>query len=88
MEIKLEAQIALYDDATARAFTQIVNVALYSTTEDELRNGLKKISTGEENAEAHHYFEWGFGAHHLWVHQRAGYKSKGLFVSRALIVTF
>ncbi|GAE86134.1 hypothetical protein [Bacteroides reticulotermitis] len=88
MEITLEAPVTIFYNGTAWAFTQIVNVALWSKTEEELRGGLKEISTGAENAEAHHFFEWGFGAHHLWVHQRAGYKCRELLDNRVLIVKF
>jgi hypothetical protein len=88
MEIILENLIAILHNETARAFTQIVNVALWSKTEDELRSGLKEISTDEENAKAHHSFEWGFGAHHLWVHQRAGYQCRELLNRQVLIVRF
>ena len=85
MTITIESLIVIFDNKTAPAFINLVNAVLSSGSEDELRKTLEKCS--KEN-HIDHYFKWGFGSSHFWVHQRIALKSDQVLNNRVLLARF
>ncbi len=86
MKVTIESIVSLIDkEATAMAFTRILNTVLLARTEDELRKSLKKQA---ENNNIDYYFAWGFGSSHFWLKQRLSCQSGQIFDTRVLMARF
>lgn len=87
MVVEIESLVMVLDDKSAQAFVKVVNVLVFTRTEEEIRESLKELYTGKEG-DISKYFVWGFGAHHLWMKHRLIYNAGQVCDSRLLIVRF
>ena len=67
MNVTIESFFCPYCDEVTEAYFRLVNTILFADGEDSLRQGLERLKT---QVPLDDYFVYGFGAHHLWVHQR------------------
>lgn len=67
MNVTIESFFCPYCDEVTETYFRLVNTILFADGEDSLRQGLERLKT---QVPLDDYFVYGFGAHHLWVHQR------------------
>lgn len=67
MNVTIETFFCPYCDEVTEAYFRLVNTILFAADEKELRQGIEKLKS---QIPLDDYFVYGFGAHHLWVHQR------------------
>lgn len=67
MYVTIESLFCSYCDEVAEIFLRLIDTILLASDENELRQGIENLRT---RAPLDDYFVYGFGAHHMWVHQR------------------
>ena len=67
MNVTIESFFCPYCDEVAEIFLQLIDTILFASNEHELRQGIENLKT---RVPLDDYFVYGFGSHHLWVHQR------------------
>ena len=67
MYVTIESLFCSYCDEVAEIFLRLIDTILLASDENELRQGIENLKT---KVLFDDYFVYGFGAHHLWVHQR------------------
>lgn len=67
MNVTIETFFCPYCDEVTEIYFRLVNTILFADGEESLRQGLERLKT---QVPLDDYFVYGFGAHHLWVHQR------------------
>ncbi len=67
MNVTIEASFCPYCDEVAEIYFRLTNTILFASNETELRQGIENLKT---KVPLDDYFVYGFGSHHLWVHQR------------------
>jgi len=85
MTVTIDSLIVIIDNKIASAYLNVINAVLSSGSEDELRKTLEKCSRDNH---IDHYFKWGFGSSHFWVHQRIALKSDQVLKNRVLLARF
>ena len=67
MNVTIETFFCPYCDEATEIYLRLVNTILFANDENSLRKGIETLKT---QVPLDDYFVYGFGAHHLWVHQR------------------
>lgn len=67
MNVTIESFFCSYSAEVTEAYLRLINTILFAVDEDGLRQGIENLKT---QIPLDDYFVYGFGAHHLWVHQR------------------
>lgn len=67
MNVTIESFFCPYSAEVMEAYFRLTNTILFAVDEDGLRQGIENLKT---QIPLDDYFVYGFGAHHLWVHQR------------------
>lgn len=67
MDVTIESLFCSYCDEVAETFLRLIDTILLASNEHELRQGIENLRT---RVPLDDYFVYGFGSHHLWVHQR------------------
>lgn len=67
MNVTIESFFCSYSAEVTEAYLRLINTILFAVDEDGLRRGIENLKT---QIPLDDYFVYGFGAHHLWVHQR------------------
>lgn len=67
MYVTIESLFCSYCDEVAEIFLRLIDTILLASDENELRRGIENLRT---KVPLDDYFMYGFGSHHLWVHQR------------------
>ena len=67
MKVTIETFFCPYCDEATEIYLRLVNTILFADDENSLRRGIEKLKT---QVPLDNYFVYGFGAHHLWGHQR------------------
>ena len=67
MDVTIEYLFCSYCDEVAETFLRLIDTILLASNEHELRQGIENLRT---RVPLDDYFVYGFGSHHLWVHQR------------------
>ena len=86
MEVIIESILCRWNDDVTEAFLKLLNVCLLSTDETILRNAITELK--ETDPKINENFAFGYGAAHLWVHQRPNDSPKQQLPFRILIVRF
>lgn len=69
----------------AACLIRILNAIVRARNETELREALERLKAPAPIS-PYDYFDWGFGHHHFWLHERTGYKTNN--PQRLIIVEF
>lgn len=85
MNVTIETFFCPYCDEVTEAYFRLVNTILFAADEKELRQGIEKLKS---QIPLDDYFVYGFGAHHLWVHQRKASDPTQQFKHRLMIAEF
>lgn len=67
MNVTIESFFCSYSAEVTETYFRLINTILFAVDEDGLRRGIEHLKT---QIPLDDYFVYGFGAHHLWVHQR------------------
>lgn len=67
MNVTIESLFCSYCDEVAEIYLRLIDTILLASDENELRQGIENLRT---RVPLDDYFVYGFGSHHLWVHQR------------------
>ena len=67
MNVTIETFFCPYCDEATEIYLRLVNTILCADDENSLRKSIENLKT---QVPLDDYFVYGFGAHHLWVHQR------------------
>lgn len=67
MNVTIESLFCSYCDEVAEIYLRLIDTILLASNEHELRQGIENLRT---RVPLDDYFVYGFGSHHLWVHQR------------------
>ena len=67
MNVTIESFFCPYCDEVAEIFLRLIDTIIIASNENELRQCIDKLKT---QVPLDDYFVYGFGSHHLWVHQR------------------
>ncbi|MBS5626330.1 MAG: hypothetical protein KHW86_14060 [Porphyromonadaceae bacterium] len=67
MNVTIESSFCPYCDEVTEIYFRLTNTILFASNETELRQGIENLKT---KVALDDYFVYGFGSHHLWVHQR------------------
>ena len=67
MNVTIETFFCPYCDEATEIYLRLVNTILFADDENSLRKGIENLKT---QVPLDDYFVYGFGARHLWVHQR------------------
>ena len=73
MNVTIETFFCPYCDEATEIYLRLVNTILFADDENSLRKGIENLKT---QVPLDDYFVYGFGAHHLWVHQRPSDQSQ------------
>ncbi|UEA87975.1 hypothetical protein [Alistipes senegalensis] len=85
MYVTIESFFCCYCDEVAETFLRLIDTILLASNETELRQGIDKLKS---QIPLDDYFVYGFGSHHLWVHQRKVSDPTQLFRHRLLKAEF
>ena len=67
MNVTIESLFCSYCDEVAEIYLRLIDTILLASNENELRQGIENLRT---RVPLDDYLVYGFGSHHLWVHQR------------------
>lgn len=67
MNVTIESSFCPYCDEVTEIYFRLTNTILFASNETELWQGIDKLKS---QVPLDDYFVYGFGSHHLWVHQR------------------
>ena len=85
MNVTIETFFCPYCDEVTEAYFRLVNTILFAADEKEPRQGIEKLKS---QIPLDDYFVYGFGAHHLWVHQRKASDRTKYFKCRLMKAEF
>ena len=85
MNVTIETFFCPYCDEVTEAYFRLVYTNLFADDEKELRQGIEKLKS---QISLDDYYVYGFGAHHLWVHQRKASDPTQQFRNRLLKAEF
>lgn len=85
MNVTIENFFCPYCDEATEAYFRLINTILFTEDENSLRQGIERLKT---QIPLDDYFVYGFGAHHLWVHQRKASDRTKYFEYRFLKAEF
>lgn len=86
MEVIIESILCRWNDAVTEAFLKLLDVCLLSKDETSLRNAITELKDTDPRMNKN--FAFGYGAAHLWVHQRPNDNPKQQLPFRLMIVRF
>ena len=86
MEVTIESILCRWNDAVTETFLKLLDVCLLSKDETSLRNAITELK--ETDPRMNKNFAFGYGAAHLWVHQRPNDNPKQQLPFRLMIVRF
>lgn len=67
MEIRIESMLCNWDETLPEMFVNLINVIALTRNEEELRATITQFA---QTHKLDKHFAYGYGAHHLWLHQR------------------
>lgn len=76
MNVTIENFFCPYCDEATEAYFRLINTILLAEDENSLRQGIERLKA---QIPLDDYFVYGFGAHHLWVHQQQGQRPDKIF---------
>ena len=85
MEVRFESMVCLWDDKIPTMFLEFVNLLTLTTSEEQLRRGVKEFA---EKHELDKFFLYGYGRRHFWIHQRYTSNPEMVMKNRVLSVHF
>ena len=85
MKVTIETFFCPYCDEATEIYLRLVNTILFADDENSLRKGIEKLKT---QVPLDDHFVYGFGAHHLWVHQRKASDRTKYFECRLMKAEF
>ncbi len=85
MNVTIESSFCPYCDEATWTYFTLINTILYADNENTLREGIERLKT---RVPLDDYFVYGFGAHHLWVHQRKASDRTKYFECRLMKAEF
>lgn len=85
MNVTIEHSFCSYCEEVTNLYFRIINTILFSSDETELRTSMERLKNETQLDE---YFTYGYGAHHLWVHQRRPSDKTKLFEHRVIMAEF
>lgn len=85
MNVTIESSFCPYCDEVTEIYFRLTNTILFASNETELRQGIDKLKS---QVPLDDYFVYGFGAHHLWVHQRKASDRTKYFECRLMKAEF
>lgn len=85
MEVRIESMICMWDDAIPTMFLEFVNLLTFCQSEEDLRRSVKEFA---EKHGLDKFFLYGFGSHHLYLHQRYTSNPEMVMKNRVLSVHF
>ena len=85
MEVRIESMICVWDDKIPTLFLEFVNLLTLSTSKEGLRKSVKEFA---EKHELDKFFLYGFGSHHIYLHERYTSNPELVMKSRVLSVHF
>ena len=85
MEVRFESMVCLWDDKIPTMFLEFVNLLTLTTSEEQLRRGVKEFA---EKHELDTFFHYGYGRRHFWIHQRYTSNPEMVMKNRVLSVHF
>ena len=85
MEVRFESMVCLWDDKISTMFLEFVNLLTLTTSEEQLRRGVKEFA---EKHELDKFFHYGYGRRHFWIHQRYTSNPEMVMKNRVLSVHF
>lgn len=86
MEVIIESMLCRWNDDVTEVFLKLLDVCLLSRDETSLRNAITELK--ETDPRMNNNFAFGYGAAHLWVHQRPNDNPKQQLSFRLMIVRF
>lgn len=86
MEVKIESILCRWNDDVTVTFFKLLNVCLLSLGETNLRSAITELRETDPSIDKN--FAFGYGAAHLWVHQRLNDNPKQQLPYRLIIVHF
>lgn len=86
MEVIIESILCRWNDEVTESFLKLLNVCLLSRDETSLRNAVTELKETDPGIDKN--FAFGYGAAHLWVHQRPNENPKQQLPYRLIIVRF
>lgn len=85
MEVRFETMLCMWDDKIPEMLLNLINIITLARNEDELRESIRKFA---EINELDKFFAYGYGSHHLWLHQRYISDTSKVLDNRLLSVHF
>lgn len=85
MKVTIETFLIPYTAKVTEVYLRLINTILLADNENILRENIEKLKS---NVPLDDYFEYGFGSHHLWVHQRKISDRTQCFKSRLMKAEF
>lgn len=85
MEVRFETMLCMWDDKIPEMLLNLINIITLARNEDELRESIRKFA---ETNELDKFFAYGYGSHHLWLHQRYISDTSKVLDNRLLSVHF
>ena len=85
MNVTIETFFCPYCDEATEIYLRLVNTILCADDENSLRKSIENLKT---QVPLDDYFVYGFGAHHLWVHQRKASDRTKYFECRLMKAEF
>ena len=85
MKVTIESPVCLWDNQIAEVYLRLINAILFSGDEEDLRTGITHLKA---ETPLDQFFAYGYGSHHLWVHQRLVSDGTRYFDHRLLIAEF
>lgn len=85
MKVTIETFLIPYTAKVTEVYLRLINTILLADNENSLREAIEKLKS---SVPLDDYFEYGFGLHHLWVHQRKINDRTQCFKSRLMIAEF
>lgn len=85
MDVIIEHSFCPYCEEVTNLYFRIMNTILFSGNESELRTGMEHLKAKTQLEE---YFEFGYGAHHIWISQRRPSDKTKLFKYRIMMARF
>lgn len=86
MEVIIESILCRWNEDVTEAFFKLLNVCLLSCGETNLRKAITELRERDPSIDKN--FAFGYGAAHLWVHQRPNDSPKQQLPNRLIIVRF
>lgn len=85
MKVTIETFFCPYCDEATEIYLRLLNTILFADNENNRRKNIEKLKT---QVLLDDYFMYGFGVHHLWVHQRKACDRTKYFERRLMKAEF